>query len=64
MSDQVRVLRILEYVGDRCAVESTLQKGYIPSNGMKELSTNGGKMIVKSTIMELFPEILENVESL
>jgi hypothetical protein len=53
MSDVVRVLRILEYVGDREWVENTLQKGNVPADGIHDLG-NGNK--IKSCLIDKFPE--------
>jgi len=36
MKDKVRVLRIIEYVGDREWVENTLKQNSIPMDGVKE----------------------------
>ena len=57
MSDIVRVLRILEYVGEREWVEDTLKKGSVPINGMKKVNN---KNCIKSATVDGFPEILEN----
>ena len=57
--DQVRVLRILEYVGDRKWVEETLAKGSVPTNGQRSIGTAG---VIKSAILGEFPEILESKE--
>jgi hypothetical protein len=60
MSDKVRVLRVIEYVGDREWVETTLKQGI---NGTKEFFSdfNGIKCknIIKSAIIDSFPEILD-----
>ena len=58
MSDQVRVLRIIEYVGDRDWVENTLNKGSIPSDGIKTFGDN----TIKSCLIDKFPEIIEKQE--
>lgn len=59
MSDKVRVLRIIEYVGDREWVEDTLKKGSIPADGAKDF---GKGKIIKSCLIDKFPEILEGCE--
>ena len=59
MSEKVRVLRILEYVGDRELVEETLQKGSVPADGVKIIGNNN-QNIIKSCLIDKFPEILEN----
>ena len=57
MSDKVRVLRILEYVGDREWVEECLKGSVVPLNGQKQLSKKG---LIKSAVIDTFPEILSN----
>lgn len=60
--EKVRVLRILEYVGDRDWVEKTLKTSSVPMNG--DSSSNTGKEnIIKSAIIDSFPEILSNVDN-
>jgi len=49
--DTVRVLRIIEYVGDRDWVENTLEKSI---NGTKSFK----KGVIKSAIIDNFPNIL------
>lgn len=63
MGEKVRVLRILEYVGDREWVEETLKKGAVPANGSSE-RYSGKDNIIKSAIIDQFPEVLNysNVE--
>ena len=56
MSDIVRVLRIIEYVGEREWVENTLKKGSIPADGTKKFSSNEGS--IKSCLVDKFPEII------
>lgn len=57
MKEQVRVLRILEYVGDRACVERTLRNGNVPANGVKNLPG----FVIKSAVIDQFPEVLEVV---
>jgi hypothetical protein len=57
MSDIVRVLRILEYVGPREWIETTLLKGAVPANGEHRLADNS---VIRSAIIGQYPEILEN----
>jgi hypothetical protein len=59
MGEKVRVLRIIEYVGDREWVEDTLKKGSIPADGTKCFGKEGN--IIKSCLIDKFPEILKNV---
>jgi hypothetical protein len=57
MSDVVRVLRILEYVGPREWVEQTLSQGSVPARGQYGI---GHGWTIRSAILGEFPEILEN----
>ena len=57
--EKVRVLRILEYVGDREWVEETLKMGGVPANGTSE-RFSGRENIIKSAIIDGFPEILSS----
>ena len=62
MAEKVRVLRILEYVGDREWIESTLKNNSIPLNGVRELHSHDHpewKNVIKSATIDQFPEILE-----
>ena len=65
MADRVRVLRVLEYEGDREWVEMTLSKGSVPMNGVKVIPEGrnipGGS--IKSAIVTPFPEIIKEVEN-
>lgn len=61
MSDKVRVLRVIEYVGDREWVEMTLKQSSIPNDGIKEFASHDHpeyKNVIKSAIIDEFPEIL------
>ena len=60
--DKVRVLRILEYVGDRQWVENQMNKGGVPMIGQKAFGVDGLKGIIKSTVIDQFPEVVEKVE--
>lgn len=57
MSDKVRVLRILEYVGDREWVEEAFKLTCVPVDGVKYFGNQSGNMI-KSCLVDKFPEIL------
>jgi hypothetical protein len=59
-SDIVRVLRILEYVGPREWVESTLQKTGVPANGCREVDKD---KVIRSAIIGQYPEILEKANA-
>jgi hypothetical protein len=56
MSDIVRVLRILEYVGDREWVETTLMRTAVPANGEHRINN---VCTIRSAIIGQYPEILE-----
>ncbi len=60
--DKVRVLRIIEYVGDRDWMEVTLRGGNVPIEGTKEFPSKylNDSNIIKSCIVDKFPEILGN----
>ena len=58
--DRVRVLRIIEYVGDRDWVERTLKNGSVSADGTMEYISKGRTVgSVKSCLVDKFPEILE-----
>lgn len=57
MSERVRVLRVIEYVGTREEVEEQLRSSSMPNNGEKNFI---GSLVVKSAIIGDFPEILES----
>lgn len=58
MSEKVRVLRILEYVGDREWVEETLKGSLIPTDGIKVFGKDN-QNVIKSCTIDKFPEILD-----
>lgn len=59
MQEQVRVLRILEYTGDRKAVEEQLA---LSLHGMKDLSNaTRGRLIIKAVTVDIYPELLQNL---
>ena len=61
MGERVRVLRILEYVGDREWVEDTLKRSSVPLNGTSFKNT-GKNNIIKSAIIDQFPEVLTDAK--
>jgi len=61
LSEKVRVLRMLEYVGDREWVEDTLNRSSVPLNGTSGKHT-GKHNIIKSATLDQFPEILDKNE--
>ena len=54
--DQVRVLRVIEYVGDREFIENTVA-GSI--HGTKHIHGKRGKMTIRAATITGYPEILE-----
>lgn len=58
MTDIVRVLRILEYVGPREWVETTMQKNAVPSNGCYQVDKD---KFIRSAVIGQYPEILERI---
>jgi hypothetical protein len=56
MMDKVRVLRIIEYVGDRNMVEDTVEKSI---QGTKQISP---LLSIKAATIGSYPEILETTE--
>lgn len=62
MSEKVRVLRVMEYVGDREWVEETLSKGGVPANGEIVLRGQEKGRLIKSSLVGTFPEILSKEE--
>ncbi|MBD5589341.1 hypothetical protein [Clostridium botulinum] len=55
MAEKVRVLRIMEYVGDREWVENALKKGSVPADGLKYF----GDRVIKSCLIDKFPEVFK-----
>ena len=53
MNENVRVMRTLEYIGPRDAVEKTLNNGTVPSQGERTL----GRLTIRSGIIGNFPEV-------
>lgn len=54
MADQVRVMRVLEYTGDRDLVEATIKKSI---HGVKTIKG----MTIKAATLGLYPEIIDNM---
>lgn len=60
MSDLVRVLRVLEYVGDRAAVERQVKNSL---HGEKSFYWNGlGQVIIRAATVGEYPELLDTVD--
>lgn len=55
MTDIVRVLRILEYVGPRSDVERNLVVNAVPANGQQKF----GSVLIRSAVIGQYPEIME-----
>ena len=56
--DKIRVLRIIEYIGDREAVENQVT---LSLHGEKRITTtNRGVIIIKAATIGTYPEILES----
>lgn len=55
MEDQVRVIRILEYVGSRGWVEEALKMAAVPLNGTRRIT---GDTYINSALLGTFPEIM------
>lgn len=61
MSEKVRVMRILVYEGTREWVEKTLQNNGVPLDGTRHVAVKDGiECLIKSAIIDKFPEILED----
>ncbi len=56
--EMVRVLRVLEYIGDREWVEDTLKNSSVPIDGSRIFLNKGYNNYIKSAIVDKFPEIL------
>lgn len=52
--ETIRVLRVLEYVGDRNWVEYTLSKSHV-----KGSTRFGRRGVIKSSVIGEFPEVME-----
>lgn len=58
--DTVRVVRILEYVGPRDAIEKHLE---LVLQGVKTFGNRGHEVTIRAATLGTFPEILEtNIE--
>lgn len=57
MEDQVRVLRVIEYVGNRSAVEACIKNSV---HG--ELVIEGRGYVIRAATVGIYPEILTNQE--
>lgn len=58
MDDQVRIIRILEYSGERKWVEDTLARAGVPLNGQR--TTDHGT--IRSAMLGSFPELLKRAQ--
>jgi len=58
MPDIVRIIRILEYVGDREFIEHSLRNTAVPLNGEHRF----GSSVIRSAMLGSFAEILEKAQ--
>jgi hypothetical protein len=57
--DKIRVLRILEYIGDREWVENTLSRSQVPANGERnDFSKTNEKRVIRSRLLGDFGEVI------
>ena len=56
MTEIIRVLRVLEYVGPRDLVEKTLRAGAVPANGEHDCGTGG--LRIKSALVGTFGDVV------
>jgi hypothetical protein len=59
-NEKVRIVRILEYVGTREWLETTLNKGAVPANGQYVVNN---ECYIKSATIGSFAEILEEAQN-
>jgi len=64
MSDKIRVLRILEYVGERAAVEATLSNSIYGEKTFQQhiAGRHLGSVTIRAATLGNFPEILEKAK--
>lgn len=60
MSEVVRVLRVIEYVGERAAVESQVARSL---HGSKVFGTKTGWVSISVATVGVFPEVLGGLDS-
>ena len=58
MSDIIRIIRILEYVGEREVIERSLRHAAVPLNGEHRF----GSSVIRSAMLGSFAEILEKAQ--
>ena len=59
MSDKIRILRVIEYVGDREAVERQVAASI---HGEKKVITSFGEnYTIKAATIGIYPEILDSI---
>lgn len=56
MGEQIRVLRVLEYVGDRSRVEAQVAQSI---HGERNCDGIGGKLTIRAATLGTYPEILD-----
>lgn len=57
--DIIRVLRVIEYVGEREAVEACIAKSI---HGVLKINGSGGKYEIRAATIGIFPEILNTLK--
>ena len=68
MTEIIRVLRVLEYVGPRQVVEDTLRRGGVPANGEHTVTIHrgnppaSGTLRIASALIGTFGEIVQHID--
>lgn len=57
--DIVRIVRVLEYIGPRNSIETTLQNGAVPMNG----EARHGSLVIRSACLGSFAEIMKRASA-
>lgn len=71
MTDMIRVLRVLEYIGPRHLVEQTLRRGGVPANGEHTVTIHGGTphdpvpgvLRITSALVGAFGDVLHVIDA-
>lgn len=58
MTNIIRIIRILEYVGPRDVIEKTLSHAAVPLNGERHF----GQSCIRSAVLGIFPEVMQRGE--
>lgn len=59
---KIKVTRVVIYEGQRSVVEDHLSRLSVPLNGQKKFGVGNGEIIIKSTMIGNFPEIIDRDE--